>query len=137
MNNWSLPDILTAIHDDIERQLAAARKSIVHPGSKGAASERLWLELFEKYLPRRYRAASAHIVDSLGAVSDQIDVVVFDRQYSPLMLELGGQTIVPAECVYAVFEVKQEINRETIALRFGESRECSTPPSHEPSHPAC
>jgi hypothetical protein len=36
----------------------------------------------QTYLPRRYEAASAHVVDSLGNFSDQIDVVLFDRQYS-------------------------------------------------------
>jgi hypothetical protein len=62
------------------------------------------------YLPQRYQAASAHIVDSQGNFSDQIDVVVFDRQYSPFIFKYQGQTIVPAESVYAAFEAKQAIN---------------------------
>lgn len=42
--------------------------------------------------------------------SDQIDVVVFDRQYSPFIFNFQGQTIIPAESVYAVFEAKQTAN---------------------------
>lgn len=52
--------------------------------AKGDASESVWRELLQAYLPKRYQAETAHVVDSKGAFSDQIDVVVFDRQYSPL-----------------------------------------------------
>jgi len=110
MNNWSLSELLSGLHDEIERRLAVARKSFAHPGTKGDASEGVWLELLQTYLPQRYQAEKAHIVDSLGAFSDQIDVVVFDRQYSPFIFKFQGQIIVPAESVYAVFEAKQTID---------------------------
>jgi hypothetical protein len=49
-------------------------------------------------------------VDSEDAFSEQMDVVIFDRQYSPFIFRFQGQTIVPAESVYAVFEAKQSID---------------------------
>jgi hypothetical protein len=110
MNNWSLSELLGGLHDDIQQQLATARKAFSHPSTKGSASERVWLELLETYLPRRYQVATAHVVDSDGAFSEQIDVVIFDRQYSPFIFKYQGQTIVPAESVYAAFEAKQSIN---------------------------
>lgn len=110
MSKWSLPQLLAGLHDDIEQRLAIARKSFGHPGTKGDASEGVWLELLDNYLPKRYQAATAHIVDSRGEFSDQIDVVIFDRQYSPFIFKFQGQVIVPAESVYAVFEAKQAIN---------------------------
>ena len=111
---WSLPKLLAGLHDDIQRRLATVRDTIDHPGSKGDASETVWLTMLQTYLPQRYRAASAHVVDSNGVFSQQIDVVVFDRQYSPFIFSYEGQTIVPAESVYAVFEAKQSINAERI-----------------------
>jgi hypothetical protein len=54
------------------------------------------------------------VVDSLGRFSQQIDVVVFDRQYSPFIFGYQGQTIIPAESIYAVFEAKQTVNTEMI-----------------------
>jgi hypothetical protein len=68
------------------------------------------LELLDTYLPKRYQAKTAHVVDSKGMFSDQIDVVVFDRQYSPFIFHYQGEIITPAESVYAVFEAKQAIN---------------------------
>jgi hypothetical protein len=113
-NGWSIQTLLSELHDDIQGQLARARKAFGHPGTKGDASEAVWLELLQTYLPHRYQAASAHVVDSEGTFSHQIDVVVFDRQYSPFIFKFQGQTVIPAESVYAVFEAKQAISAEQV-----------------------
>lgn len=115
MTNWSLPTLLASLHDDIARRLTTVREALAHPDAKGDASEGVWLQLLQTYLPQRYRAATAFVVDSKGAFSQQIDVVVFDRQYSPFIFSYEGQTIIPAESVYAVFEAKQTINAALVA----------------------
>ncbi|MEW5425200.1 DUF6602 domain-containing protein [Amorphus sp. 3PC139-8] len=115
MSEWSLSDILTNLHDDIQGRLQRARQSFGHAGTKGDASENVWLELLQKYLPARYQAANAHVVDSMGNFSDQIDVVVFDRQYSPFIFNYENQLIIPAESVYAAFEAKQSLNADHVS----------------------
>jgi hypothetical protein len=114
MSDWSLRMLLSELHNDIQNRLTAVRSAFAHPGTKGDASERVWLELLQNYLPNRYSAETAHVVDSLGKFSQQIDVVVFDRQYSPFIFNYGGHKIIPAESVYAVFEAKQTINANYI-----------------------
>ena len=110
MGKWSLSEILAAQHQDVETSLKAARRVFEHPGTKGDASEYVWIELLNTYLPARYKADKAFVVDSNGSFSDQIDIVIFDRQYSPFIFRFGDQKIVPAESVYAVFESKQSIS---------------------------
>lgn len=112
-NEWSLAQLLENMHRGIENSLAS-HQGVRHPGTKGAASENAWLQLFKTYMPRRYRVASAHIVDSCGSFSKQIDAVVFDRQYTPFILRHKKSVFVPAESVYAVFEVKQKISPRNI-----------------------
>jgi hypothetical protein len=114
MSDWSLSKILAGLHEDIEQRLSIVRKTFAHPGTKGDASELVWIELLKLYLPQRYATAKAHVVDSNGVFSDQIDVLVFDRQYSPFIFQYQGETIVPAESVYAVFEAKQTANAEHV-----------------------
>ena len=109
MTKWNLTTIFGDLHDDVQKDLQRARK-LGHTTEKGDASEDVWLALLQKHLPARYQAAKAHIVDSEGTFSEQIDVVVFDRQYSPFILKFKGSTVVPAESVYAVFEAKQSLN---------------------------
>ncbi len=55
-------------------------------------------------------------MDADGRRSDQMDIIVFDRQYSPPLFVAGNVQYVPAEAVYAVFEVKQRINSRNLRL---------------------
>lgn len=114
MTTWNLPKLFTAIQNDVVTHLETARHALNHPGDKGDASEQVWIDLLSEYLPRRYQVASAHVVDSKGEVSHQIDIVIFDRQYSPFMFTFKGKHFVPAESVYAVFEAKQELTTEDL-----------------------
>lgn len=110
MSKWSLPVLLESLHEDLQNHLTLSRKSFAHPGTKGDVSEGVWLQLLQRYLPQRYQANKAHVVDSHGNFSDQIDIVIFDRQYSPFIFNFEGELIIPAESVYAVFEAKQVID---------------------------
>ena len=114
MSDWNLSGLLADLHRDIEERLRRSRK-IGHPTAKGDASESVWVEMLSEYLPKRYAVEKAFVVDSDGVFSDQIDVVIFDRQYSPFILHWEGQTVLPAESVYAAFEAKQTINATHIA----------------------
>jgi len=133
MTDWSLSRLLANLHDDIQRKLQVVRESFGHPVAKGDASEKVWLTLLQTYLPQRYQAATAYVVDSMGKFSDQIDVVVFDRQYSPFIFLYEGQTIIPAESVYAVFEAKQAINAEQVA--YAQKKVASVRALHRTSLP--
>lgn len=114
MTDWSLARMLGSLHNDIQRRLETVRETLAHPGAKGDGSESVWLELLQKYLPERYAVANAFVIDSKDQMSEQLDVVVFDRQYTPFIFVLEGQKIIPAESVYAVFEAKQTVNAAMI-----------------------
>ena len=133
MTDWSLLRLLGALHADIESRLRISREMIGHPVSKGDASEAIWLEMLQAYLPKRYSAEKATVVDSKGAFSDQIDVVIFDRQYSPFIFKFQDEKVIPAESVYAVFEAKQSINLEQI--RYAQAKVASVRRLHRSSLP--
>src|SRR5262249_49600099 len=112
---WSLSQILKSLHDDVQRRLTIVRTTISHPVAKGDASEGVWLNVLQSYIPQRYQVARAFIADSQDVFSEQIDVVIFDRQYSPFIFNYEKELVVPAESVYAVFEAKQNLNADNIA----------------------
>lgn len=91
-------------------QLSTNREYILHSGSKGDSLEDTWIEWLRKYLPNRYCIDKAIIIDSSGQLSDQIDLVIYDQQYTPFVLTQNGIHYIPAEGVYAVFEVKPDLN---------------------------
>ena len=115
MSDWSLSDLFANLHEDIQVRLTCSRSSFNHSGVKGDASENVWLSLLQTYLPERYRVEKAHAVDSRGGFSDQLDIVVFDRQYSPFIFNFEKQLIIPAESIYAVFEAKQTVNAKQVS----------------------
>lgn len=63
------------------------------------------------FLPGRYGVASGKVIDSQGHQSEQIDIMIHDTYYSPLMFSIGGASFVPVESVYAVLEVRQALNK--------------------------
>lgn len=54
------------------------------------------------------------MIDCAGELSDEIDLVIFDGQYSPLLFKQHGVLYVPAESVYAVLEVRPEMNGQNL-----------------------
>ncbi|MGV9748372.1 DUF6602 domain-containing protein [Rhodococcus zopfii] len=90
---------------------ASVRDVVSHPTALGDHSEADWIGVLRGFLPERYIVGPIFAVDADGAMSEQIDVAVYDRQYSPLWFgRRGCFNIVPVEAVYAVFEVKPTIN---------------------------
>ena len=110
----SVAPILKDLFSALQRHMitdAEFSGALSHPTDKGDNSEANWIEWFAKYLPKRYKAAKATIIDSQGNISDQIDLVLYDAQYSYLAFNQNEILYLPAESVYAVFEVKQSLNK--------------------------
>jgi len=109
-----LKDLFLSLQEQMIAKFKTTRGFIQHMPTKGTAAEQNWLAMLSAYLPERYRADSAFVVDSGGRVSEQVDIVIYDRQYSPLILKQDGALYIPAESVYAVFDVKHEMRRGSI-----------------------
>lgn len=110
-DHLALRDLFESLQDELASSLRTSRSVMSHPTNKGRASEISWLDMLQTHLPNRYNADSGRVVDSNGHLSDAIDIIVFDGQYSPLLFKRDGTCYVPAESVYAVFEVKQELDK--------------------------
>jgi hypothetical protein len=90
--------------------MATAPLVTSHGPTIGDASEQGWRTMLEGFLPTRYGVSKAFVVDSDGGTSQQLDVVIHDRHFTPLFFKIDGALFLPAESVYAVFEVKQQIS---------------------------
>jgi len=113
-NKIDLKELFLDFQDEMKQSLRICRQHIGHPGSKGDASENEWIDWLTKYLPKRYKVDKAFVVDHKGTLSEQMDIVIYDQQYSPFVFHHNGIIYVPAESVYAIFEVKQELSKGNI-----------------------
>jgi len=109
-NNIELKGLFANMQKQMIASLTTNREYIEHASSKGDALENVWIEWFRNYLPNRYSVDKAIVIDSEGNTSDQLDVVIYDKHFTPFVLNQNGIKYVPAEGVYAVFEVKPDIN---------------------------
>jgi hypothetical protein len=114
MKQLDLEKAFLGRQDVLKSKLTAGRTVAYHPGAVGQGAELNWTAMMQEFLPSRYGVSCAFVVDADSNASDQIDIVIHDRHYSPLLFQDEGGIYIPAESVYAVFEVKQDLSKENI-----------------------
>lgn len=110
MTQINIKHLFAGLQNQMIAQLNTNREFITHPGSKGDSLENAWIEWLRKYLPNRYSVDKAIVIDYEGNTSHQIDIVIYDNWFTPFIFSQNGFHYIPAEGVYAVFEVKPDIN---------------------------
>lgn len=106
-----LRDLYGALEDQVRTQLEVRRLAYTNAEARGDAAEDVWLNLLVSHLPTRYRVGKGIVVDSNGRESDYIDIIIYDRHFTPPVF---SDLYIPAESVYAVIEAKQELSRANI-----------------------
>lgn len=112
MGKVNLQELFASLQNELLSKLSVG-EVISHPTAKGDDTELNWMEVL-KSLPSRYVVDRGFVVDGEGTLSEQIDAIVYDRYYSPLILQRDSALYVPAESVYAVLEVRQTLSKENI-----------------------
>ncbi|GAA3757902.1 DUF6602 domain-containing protein [Flavobacterium ginsengiterrae] len=114
-------EILENIIGDINEAKRKAN-SIYSAGNiktSGDEVEDLIREKISLFLPERYLVKQGHIVNSEGKVSNQFDIIIFDRLSTPKFFESKNQTVFyPIESVLAVGEIKKTL-RQNDLVDFG------------------
>jgi hypothetical protein len=112
---FDLHDTLLRKEDVLVASLGGLRQALKHKGGRGDAREGEWRQVIDDFLPRRHCVAGkTEVIDHLGNTSQQQDLVIFDRHFCPLFFEEHRLTRVPAESVFAVFEVKPALDKGVI-----------------------
>jgi hypothetical protein len=114
MPQINMRDMFLGLQAELINTLQVNRDHIPHAPTKGDTSELKWVEMLRHYLPERYQVEKAFVLDADGHLSDQVDIVIFDRQYCPFLFRREGSTYIPAESVYAILEVKQSFSKEMV-----------------------
>ena len=96
-----------------------------HPTALGDAGEVNWVHVIDRFLPKRYVVSTkAFVIDADGGrTPEQIDILIHDRHFCPLWFQdSAGTRYVPAESVFAAFEVKPEISKAYVEYAAGKLR---------------
>ncbi|WP_048602207.1 DUF6602 domain-containing protein [Rubeoparvulum massiliense] len=78
-----------------------------HGGLTGNYREEMWMNFFKSIIPKKYSLAQGvMIIDSEGQVSKEVDIAVFDEQYTPYVFQYNTLKFIPIEAVAIVIECK-------------------------------
>ena len=113
-DSLSVRDLFLSKQEELSAALRATRSVIPHSGEMGTASELQWIAMLSEFLPNRYGVKKGFVVSCDGMLSEQIDIIVHDAHFSPLLFERDNSCLVPAESVYAVFDSKQSLDKGTV-----------------------
>jgi len=107
----NIQKLFSALDDEMRLKLSSKIDEIYHPTAKGDEAELNWIGLLRTYLPERYKVDSGFVVDHEGNISEQVDIIIYDRHFTPFIFKGENVVYIPAEGVYAVFEVKPHFNQ--------------------------
>lgn len=80
-----------------------------HHVTTGGFREEVWKSIFDRIVPRKFTVArSVFIIDSSGGVSHEVDLAIFDEQYTPYIFQHGQMKYIPIEAVSVAVQCKSK-----------------------------
>jgi hypothetical protein len=114
----NLTQLFTQISHQMNAELEAARFAASHPGVKGTAFENIVKHFLTCHIPDRLGICTGQLVDSTGAMSKQLDIIIYDKAHTPVLFQSEGIQVIPNECAYAVIEVKAKLEASIFPAIF-------------------
>jgi hypothetical protein len=96
-------------YDELERSIV--RQLLLetpnHQLTTGTYRETIWMSLFKQIIPHKFSIKQGvFIMDSNGNTSAEVDLVIFDEQYTPYIFNYGEICFIPIEAVAVVIQCK-------------------------------
>lgn len=82
-----------------------------HHSTSGTHREKVWESLFRQIIPKKFSIAQGvFIIDSAQdtQVSPEVDLVIYDEQYTPYIFNYGNIKFIPIEAVSVVIQCKSK-----------------------------
>lgn len=78
-----------------------------HALTAGTYREEIWADFFRRIVPKKFNIArSVFIIDSKGNISKEVDIAIYDEQYTPYIFNCEVIKFIPVEAVAAVVQCK-------------------------------
>lgn len=120
------PEVYKKIYDNYNHmnQMMVEVMDIVskHDGITGNYREEMWMKFFRSIIPQKFSMAQGvMIIDSKGNVSREVDIAVFDEQYTPYVFQYNTLKFIPIEAVAIVIECKSTDLKPEILNQWAKS----------------
>ncbi|OOE58933.1 hypothetical protein BZG13_05565 [Salinivibrio sp. ML323] len=109
-----LQSIFQSVSKQIKLDYDELAEHIPHFGERGEGREQVVIKLLREYLPERFGVNSGFIVDVDGNVSQQTDIIIYDRFVAPKFKVTSSKYLYPCESVVAAGEVKSFLDKNQL-----------------------
>lgn len=115
----NLEKVFESIKEKMITDFQGITSAIEHKISKGQERETLIVnEYLKKYVPGNIGIARGEIVSIDDQVSPETDIILYEKNSTPYLINKEGYQVFPIECVYGVIEVKSKIDKSEIEDSF-------------------
>lgn len=105
----SLATLFDLVSERLRIEFDYQAKILGHPGEVGTGRENVLKNILAKFIPKRYAIDSGFVIDALNKRSKQMDIVIYEENYTPVFEIVKGKRFFPCETVVAVGQVKTKI----------------------------
>lgn len=84
---------------------------LTHPGEYGTYREQVTKEFVRFFIPRKLDVDDGFIINTNEQISTQSDIIIYDRNTTPLIQTSELQRFFPVETVVAVGEIKSKLSK--------------------------
>lgn len=111
-----LSQVMAMTRHRLELEFGELKAAFSHNTIKGSGGESLVAEFLQKRLPGGVGVTTGQVIDCTGAISRQVDVILYDNRRTPMLFTSpnGHDQLVPAEGVIAVIEVKTHLQKRML-----------------------
>ena len=110
--------VLSSAQNKLSASIEQIRDSIPHSAEIGALIERQFRSQLEEVLPAKIGVSQGFVVDSIGNVSRQMDIILYDKLNTPRIFASDGAQMFPVEATYACGEIKTTLNASELVDSF-------------------
>jgi len=105
--NEKVLDIIENYEHKEQILLVNLGKKEKHPAINGSYRESEWASFFREIIPVKFSIEkNVFVIDANGNVSDEVDLAIFDEQYTPYIFKDREYQYIPIEAVAAVIQCK-------------------------------
>lgn len=124
MGNKIFDNLLIEQFEVFKRAFSASKElfinpetgSLIHPGEYGTYRESICKEFLRFFIPSRLEIDTGFILNIFNENSTQCDIIVYDRNSTPLLQSKEKQRFFPAETLCAIGEIKSTLNKHQLKI---------------------
>ncbi|GJD38878.1 DUF6602 domain-containing protein [Methylobacterium bullatum] len=97
-----------------ESLLAQYKTIFKHLGNRGDSRENAVKEYLERIFPFAFGFSKGEMFDCRGRNSGEVDIIIYDRIYSPLFYDGSNKILCPTESSYGTIECKSTLTKKEL-----------------------